>query len=210
MTQDYDNNWAAPCSLTSSAVSYPCQQLCQIGIWCDSTLIYSSVIPPWSESAPHPYISSPLKATHLYGHRVRRVAVSESLRGTPQKQAHVSSTEQQPKQPGLQSKTSVGEHVWHAAMQLVEATCGPDVTHLAPSTLRSLSHWLSGLSRWPGYILTAWTNLTIGHPCIVCMCVRFYAVFCFSAEFVCVRLQKWAHSYNKQLQNIHVCRNVCV
>lgn len=187
MTQDYDNNWAAPCSLTSPAVSYPCQQLCQIGIWCDSTLIYNSVIPPWSESAPHPYISSPLKVTHPYGHSVRRVAVSEPLRGTPQKQAHVSSTEQQPKEPGPRSKTSVGEHVWHAAMQLVGATCGPDVTHLAPSTLRSLSHWLSGLSRWPGYILAAWTNLTIGHPCIVCVCVRaLLCGFLLSAEFVCV------------------------
>lgn len=72
-------------------------------------------------------------------------------------------------------------------MQLVGATCGPDVTHLAPSTLRSLSHWLSGLSRWPGYILAAWTNLTIGHPCIVCVCARAFMRFsAFRRVCVCV------------------------
>lgn len=98
--------------------------------------------------------------------------------------AHVSLPEQQLERFVQKSKISDSEHVWPAAMQLVKATCRPDVTHLVPSTPMSLRHRSVDFPvGWDTSSLLEQTNNRPDlHRVDVCMLV---CGFLFSTMFVC-------------------------
>lgn len=111
--------------------------------------------------------------------------------GLPQKQTHISLCVQETEmiRADLKSKISVGQHVWHAAMQLAEATCRPDVTQHSPSTPKGpqpLALWTFPLARIHPHCLD---KLTIGCPCIVCVCVCVWITECGYVMFVSASLE---------------------
>lgn len=122
------------------------------------------------------YLFPPKSSLSIWTH-VKLVSAGGPMRRTyvycTKKQDRLSSCVQGTEMiwPELKSKISVGQHVRHAAMQLVEATCRPDVTQQSPSTPKGpqpLALWTFPLARIHPHCLD---KLTIGCPCNVCACV---------------------------------------
>lgn len=115
--------------------------------------------------------------------------------------------------PDPKSKISVGEHVWHTAMQLVEATCGPDVTQQAPSTLKSLSYSIGSVDFPVGWDTSSLLGQTYNRTSLHCACVCVHVVSLPSTMFLCA---EWMHTTNNYKifmyvrVGLHTCRNVSV
>lgn len=102
---------------------------------------------------------------------------------------------------------SIGERVWHAAMQLVEATCRPDVTQQAPSSLKALNPplalWTFPLARIHPHCLD--NSLTIEPSSIVCL----FAFFMLWASLKNKNNFK-KHTQTHMRAEAHTGRNACI